>query len=112
MCAAERPGFDYSYTHNWPYDPQAGNQVHGGVVLWSVISVLVVVLTIGVLFYYYGKLDREAVLEQQQAQLPPLATTTTVDTFSLSGFTAALKAAQARCKDPALAAQLDTIDSR
>lgn len=81
LCAAERPGFQYSYTHNWPYDPLAGNQPHGGIVLWSVIGTLVVILTIGVLFYYYGKLDRESVLEQQRAQLPPLATTDTVDAF-------------------------------
>ncbi len=25
VCAVERPGSDFSYTHNWPYDPQAGN---------------------------------------------------------------------------------------
>ena len=81
LCAAQRPGFSYSYTQNWPFDPLAGNQPHGGIVLWSVIGTLVVILTIGILFYYYGKLDREAVLEQQRAQLPPLATIDTVDHF-------------------------------
>src|SRR6478609_8816029 len=25
VCSTERPGKTYSYTHNWPYDPQAGN---------------------------------------------------------------------------------------
>ena len=81
LCAAERPGFNYSYTHNWPYDPLAGNLPHGGLVMWSVIGTLVVILTIGVIFYYYGKLDRDAVLEQQKAQLPPLATTDAVNKF-------------------------------
>ncbi len=81
MCVAERPGESYSYTHNWPYDPLAGNLPHGGLVLWSVIGTLVVILFIGVIFYYYGKLDREAILEQQESQLPPFATSEVVDRF-------------------------------
>ncbi len=81
LCAAARPGETYSYTHNWPYDPLAGNIPHGGLVLWSVIGVLVVIGTIGVIFYYYGKLDKEAVLEQQMAKLPPFATSDAVNRF-------------------------------
>jgi nitric oxide reductase subunit B len=81
LCAAQRPGYAYSYTHNWPFDPLAGNLPHGGLVLWSVIGTLVVILTIGVIFYYYGKMDRDAVLEQQQSQLPPFATSDLVDRF-------------------------------
>ncbi len=81
LCAASRPGYPYSYTHNWPYDPLAGNEPHGGLLLWSVIGTLVVIGSIGVLFYYYGKMDREAVMEQQRAQLPPVATTDVVDRF-------------------------------
>lgn len=79
--SAKRPGYAYSYTHNWPYDPLAGNVPHGGLVLWSVIGTLVVILTLGVIFYYYGKLDREAVLEAQAAKAPPLATLETVNRF-------------------------------
>lgn len=81
LCGVERPGFKYSYTHNWPYDPLAGNIPHGGLVLWSVIGTLIVVLTIGVLFYYYGKLDMQEIAEQQRSRMPPLATTETVDRF-------------------------------
>lgn len=81
LCAAKRPGYNYSYTHNWPHDPLAGNLPHGGLVLWSVIGTLFVILAIGVIFYYYGKMDRESVLEQQLTQLPPLATRDTVDRF-------------------------------
>lgn len=79
LCSTKRPGQAYSYTHNWPYDPLAGNVPHGGLVLWSVIGVFVVIGTIGVIFYYYGKLDREAVLEAQNAKTPPLATADLVD---------------------------------
>jgi nitric oxide reductase subunit B len=79
VCAAKRPGYDYSFTHNWPYEPQAGNVPHGGLVLWSVIGTLVVILTLGIIFYYYGKLDRESLLEAQKAKMPPVATTGIVD---------------------------------
>ncbi len=81
LCAAQRPGYVYSYTHNWPFDPMAGNVPHGGLVLWSVIGTLVVIGTIGVLFYYYGQMDREGLEEAQAAQLPPLATSDAVDRF-------------------------------
>ena len=88
LCVTQRPHptesgefLPYSYTHNWPYDPLAGNLPHGGLVLWSVIGTLVVILAIGIIFYYYGKLDREAVMEQQQSQLPPFATTDQVNNF-------------------------------
>lgn len=81
LSAAQRPGYAYSYTHNWPYDPLAGNLPHGGLVLWSIIGVLVVVLSIGVLFYYYGKLDPDAEAALQQDRMPPLATTEAVDKF-------------------------------
>ncbi|HLT27128.1 MAG TPA: hypothetical protein VK047_10600, partial [Zeimonas sp.] len=26
VCGAQRPGHDYTYTHNWPYDELAGNR--------------------------------------------------------------------------------------
>jgi len=79
LCAARRPGFDYSYTHNWPYDPLAGNTPTAGVVFWSVIGALVLILSMGVVFYFYGKMDREAVLEAQRSKTPPLATSAVVE---------------------------------
>ena len=79
MCAAKRPGFDYSYTHNWPYDPVAGNTPTPGVTFWSVIGALVLLLSMGIVFYLYGKVDRDKVTESQAAQAPPLATTELVE---------------------------------
>ncbi len=79
MCAAKRPGFDYSYTHNWPYDPDAGNNPTPGIVFWSVIGALVLILSMGVVFYFYGKIDREVVWEGQAARAPPMATAELID---------------------------------
>ncbi len=88
LCAAQRPVPDqagefyaYSYTHNWPFDPLAGNAPHGGLVLWSVIGTIVVIFMIGVIFYVYGKMDRGAVLDEEQDRLPPFATKDVVDGF-------------------------------
>ncbi len=75
LCAAKRPGgYDYSYTHNWPYDPLAGNTPHGGLVFWSTLGTLVVILTLGALFYYYGRIDREGMETAEKARLLPPAT--------------------------------------
>jgi nitric oxide reductase subunit B len=81
LCGAERPGYGHSYTHNWPYDPLAGNTPHGGLVFWSAVGVLILIFSIGGLFYYYGKMDLQEAREQQQSRMPPLATTDTVDRF-------------------------------
>ena len=38
---AERPGTSHSYTNNFPYDPLAGNRPTGAAVLWSALSLIV-----------------------------------------------------------------------
>lgn len=81
ICGTERPGYTASYTQNWPYDPLAGNTPQGGLVFWSAVGVLVVILAIGVLFYVYGMMDMEGVAEQQRSRMPPLATTDAVNRF-------------------------------
>jgi nitric oxide reductase subunit B len=80
MCAAKRPGYDYSYTHNWPFDPLAGNTPTPAVTFWSVIGAFVLLLAMGAVFYIYGKVDRDKVTESQASQAPPLATIELVDT--------------------------------
>lgn len=37
---AQRPGYDYSYTNNFPYDPLVGNVPTAGATFWSAISLL------------------------------------------------------------------------
>ncbi|NUM89348.1 MAG: cbb3-type cytochrome c oxidase subunit I [Bdellovibrionales bacterium] len=56
VTVANRPGETYSYTHNWPYYPEAGNNPTPETVLWSVISVLVLFLGIGLVLYAYGQM--------------------------------------------------------
>lgn len=58
VCSAERPGEAYSYTHNWPFDPQAGNTPTAPVILWSIIGSLGLILGLGIVLFYHGKLDQ------------------------------------------------------
>lgn len=79
LCAVARPGHAYSYTHNWPYDPAAGNTPHGGLLLWSLIGVLAVVVGIGVMFVVYGAMERRARLDDDR--VAPFAASAMVDGF-------------------------------
>lgn len=54
--AADRPGKDYSYTHNWPYDPAAGNTPTVDNYIWSLASILALFIGIGLVLYVYGQM--------------------------------------------------------
>lgn len=58
VCSVERPGSAYSYTHNWPYDPQAGNLPTPSTMLWSVLGLLGLIIGLGFVLYYYGQFDQ------------------------------------------------------
>jgi nitric oxide reductase subunit B len=57
LAGAERPGDDTTYTNNWPYDEDAGNTVSKGAMIWSGVSVavLLLVLPLIILWYFRGK---------------------------------------------------------
>lgn len=55
VCVAQRPGENYSYTHNWPFDPRAGNLPTSPVILWSVLGLLAFVLMCGIVLYFIGQ---------------------------------------------------------
>jgi len=58
VCGVERPGKTYSYTHNWPYDPAAGNTPGPAVILWSIIGSLGLIIGLGIVLYYYGRMEK------------------------------------------------------
>ena len=58
VCGVQRPGKTYSFTHNWPYDPEAGNIPSSAVVFWSIIGSLGLVLGLGIVLYYHGKMEK------------------------------------------------------
>lgn len=58
VCGVERPGEKYSYTHNWPYDPAAGNTPSSAIIIWSIIGSLGLIFGLGLVLYYHGKLEK------------------------------------------------------
>lgn len=48
-----RPDDDISYTSNWPHDPLVGNTPSAAVLIWSLLSVLLLLAGIGGLVWYY-----------------------------------------------------------
>ncbi|MGC4028784.1 MAG: nitric-oxide reductase large subunit [Steroidobacteraceae bacterium] len=49
----ERPGSHYSYTSNWPYEPELGNAATPGTFVWSVFSVLFLIAGIALVVWHY-----------------------------------------------------------
>lgn len=58
VCGVERPGESYSYTHNWPFDKEAGNTPSAAIILWSIMGSLGLILGLGLVLYYHGKLEK------------------------------------------------------
>jgi nitric oxide reductase subunit B len=58
VCGVERPGANYSYTHNWPYDPTAGNTPTTAVIVWTILGSFGLILGLGIVLYYHGRLEK------------------------------------------------------
>ncbi len=54
-AAALRPGFDYSYTNNWPPESLVGNHITANAVVWSVLSLIALLGGIGLLMGAFGR---------------------------------------------------------
>ncbi|HXR39819.1 MAG TPA: hypothetical protein VN776_12025, partial [Terracidiphilus sp.] len=56
-AAANRPGKDYSYTNNWPYEPIAGNRPSTEAYVWSALSLITLLSGLGLILFVVGKFD-------------------------------------------------------
>lgn len=55
-CVTNRPGEDVSYTQNWPPEDLVGNHPRGGLLVWSGVSLVLLLAGIGALGFYYAVL--------------------------------------------------------
>jgi nitric oxide reductase subunit B len=69
VCSTNRPGCNYSYTHNWPYDPLAGNLPTGPTLFWSVLGCFAIALGLGIVLYARGRLQGASSLTPET--IPP-----------------------------------------
>ena len=56
-CVTERPGKEITYTSNWPGDDLVGNHPTGKFLFWTMFSIVMLLLGIGLLGFYYAKND-------------------------------------------------------
>ncbi|MCB9201935.1 MAG: nitric-oxide reductase large subunit [Flavobacteriales bacterium] len=52
-ASTNRPGKDYTYTSNWPHEPLIDNHITNASIIWSGLSIVLLLLFIGILTYYY-----------------------------------------------------------
>jgi nitric oxide reductase subunit B len=50
-----RPGKDYTYTNNWPYEPLAGNTPSTQTYIWSALSLVSLLIGLGLALLFFGR---------------------------------------------------------
>ncbi|AGC61057.1 nitric-oxide reductase subunit B [Mycobacterium liflandii 128FXT] len=70
-AAAERPGHSYSYTNNWPAEPRVDNGPTAPIVVWSVLSLVLLLGGTGIMFAVYGRWSQK--IGWHSAEAPTLS---------------------------------------
>ncbi|MBK6290399.1 MAG: cbb3-type cytochrome c oxidase subunit I [Ignavibacteria bacterium] len=83
-CGAERPGETFSYTHNWPFDPDAGNTPTGPVILWSILGSLGLFIGLGLVLFFRGSMEKVS-SDAYTANARPFLTDADVQRFQPQG---------------------------
>jgi nitric oxide reductase subunit B len=58
-AGTSRPGQAVTYTTNWPYDPLVGNTPVAEAVVWSIVSVVLLILALGMVLFFYNRYMKE-----------------------------------------------------
>ncbi len=54
VCSTDRPGKNYTYTSNWPHEDWIDNHPTGGLIVWTGVSVILLLGGIGGMIWFYG----------------------------------------------------------
>ncbi|MGC3962998.1 MAG: nitric-oxide reductase large subunit [Rhodocyclaceae bacterium] len=77
-ASAQRPGYEATYTNNWPHEPLIGNQPTAENVIWSVASVVVLLAGVGLLIWAW------AFLRKHDDEPPKAAANDPLTSFALT----------------------------
>jgi nitric oxide reductase subunit B len=70
-ASANRPGEEITYTHNWPHEPLVGNRPTGESVLWTGVSIIMLLAGICAMVWWYAH-HSQAEEKHAAPQLDPL----------------------------------------
>jgi nitric oxide reductase subunit B len=63
-ASTNRPGADISYTSNWPHEPLVSNRPTGETVVWTGVSVIMLLAGIGAMIWWYASQSYRRPTEQ------------------------------------------------
>jgi len=66
----ERPGMAATYTNNWPHEPLVGNRATTASLVWSLVSIALLLAGVGALVWYKLFRDREEATPTPEQQDP------------------------------------------
>ncbi len=69
-ATATRPGDAVSYTNNWPHEPLVGNRPTGDTVVWTGVSILMLLAGIGAMATWHASRKREDEAEADRVEPP------------------------------------------
>ena len=78
-----RPAHDYTYTNNWPYDPDAGNRPSTQAYVWSGLSLVALLVGLGLVLLIFGKYHFLG-WEGEESDAPPFLATEVTKTLTPS----------------------------
>jgi nitric oxide reductase subunit B len=58
-AGTNRPGQSITYTSNWPFDPLVGNGPMAGALIWSIVSVIILIFMLGIAIFLYARYMHE-----------------------------------------------------
>ena len=74
LSSTNRPGQIYSYTNNWPYDLDAGNIMTSQAMIWTALSVAILVAGVGIVIFFYKKYHFDMQFNESYADIPEIRT--------------------------------------
>jgi nitric oxide reductase subunit B len=70
-ASTNRPGSSITYTQNWPHEPLIGNEPTTGTVVWSIVSIFLLLAGVGGMVWYFAAQPR-AIAEELLPGADPL----------------------------------------
>jgi len=69
-ASTNRPGDNVTYTSNWPHEPLIDNKPTSDAIIWTGLSIVMLLAGIGVMVWYHASRRRDPVAEQLPADDP------------------------------------------